>query len=115
MSKISSGALRDLLRHRGGFVPAPLDLEEEALRGPKVIESLVDELYDRVVVRPIVAGSKFLWKVVDAGIVDGLVNAAGALSRVFGFVGSMFQTGAVNTYAFILTLATVLILWAVAL
>ena len=75
----------------------------------------VDELYDRVVVRPIVAGSRFLWKVVDAGVVDGLVNAAGSLSRAFGFVGSMFQTGAVNTYAFILTAGVVFILWAVAL
>ena len=75
----------------------------------------VDELYDWVVVRPVVAGSRFLWKVVDAGVVDGLVNAAGSLSRAFGFVGSMFQTGAVNTYAFILTAGVVFILWAVAL
>jgi NADH-quinone oxidoreductase subunit L len=75
----------------------------------------VDELYDRVIVRPVVAGSRFLWKVVDAGVVDGMVNAVGSLSRAFGFVGSMFQTGAVNTYAFILTAGVVLILWAVAL
>ena len=75
----------------------------------------VDELYDRVIVRPIVSGSRFLWRVVDAGVVDGLVNAAGSLSRAFGFVGSMFQTGAVNTYAFILTAGVVFILWTVAL
>jgi NADH-quinone oxidoreductase subunit L len=75
----------------------------------------VDEIYDRIVVRPIVGGSRFLWKVVDAGIVDGMVNAAGALSRGFGLIGSMVQTGAVNTYAFILTVGVVLILAAVAL
>ena len=75
----------------------------------------VDELYDRVVVRSIVAGSRFLWKVVDAGVVDGVVNAAGSISRALGFIGSMFQTGAVNTYAFIFTIGVVLILWAVAL
>jgi NADH-quinone oxidoreductase subunit L len=75
----------------------------------------VDELYDRVVVRPVVAGSRFLWRVVDAGVVDGLVNAAGSLSRAFGFLGSMFQTGAVNTYAFILAVGVVAILAAVAL
>ena len=65
--------------------------------------------------RPIVSGSRFLWKVVDAGIVDGIVNATGALSRAFGLIGSMVQTGAVNTYAFILTVGVVLILAAVAL
>jgi NADH-quinone oxidoreductase subunit L len=75
----------------------------------------VDELYDRVVVRPIVGGSRFLWKVVDAGIVDGIVNLTGGIAKVFGMAGSMVQTGAVNTYAFILTVGVVLILAAVAL
>jgi NADH-quinone oxidoreductase subunit L len=75
----------------------------------------VDELYDRLVVRPIVGGSRFLWRVVDAGIVDGMVNATAALSRAFGLVGSMVQTGAVNTYAFILTVGVVLILAAMVL
>jgi NADH-quinone oxidoreductase subunit L len=75
----------------------------------------VDELYDRIVVRPVVAGSRFLWRVVDASVVDGVVNATGSLSRAFGFVGSMLQTGAVNTYAFILAAGVVAILAAVAL
>ena len=75
----------------------------------------VDELYDLIVVRPVLAGSRFLWRVVDAGIVDGLVNAAGSLTRGLGFVGSMVQTGAVNTYALIFTTGVVLILAAVAL
>ena len=70
----------------------------------------VDELYDRVIVRPVVAGSRFLWRVVDAGIVDGIVNATGSLSRAFGLIGSMVQTGAVNTYAFVLTVSVVVVL-----
>ena len=75
----------------------------------------VDELYDRIVVRPIVAGSRLLWRIVDAGLVDGIVNATGSVSRAFGLVGSMVQTGAVNTYAFILMVGVVVILVAVAL
>jgi NADH-quinone oxidoreductase subunit L len=74
----------------------------------------VDELYDRVIVRPILGASRFLWRVVDAGVIDGLVNAAGSLSRAFGFVGSMLQTGAVNMYALILAVGVVAILAAVA-
>ena len=75
----------------------------------------VDELYDRIVVRPVAAGSRFLWRVIDAGLVDGIVNATGSVSRAFGLMGSMIQTGAVNTYAFILTVGVVLILAAMAL
>ena len=70
----------------------------------------VDEFYDLVILRPVAAGSRFLWRVVDVGVVDGIVNATGSLSRAFGFVGSMVQTGAVNTYAFILTVGVVIIL-----
>ncbi len=73
----------------------------------------VDELYDAVIVRPVVRVSRFCWKVVDAGIIDGLVNAVGYLARAFGFVGSLFQTGTVNTYAFILSLGVLFILGAV--
>jgi NADH-quinone oxidoreductase subunit L len=75
----------------------------------------VDELYDRIVVRPVVNGSRFLWRVVDQRIVDGLVNAVGNVTRAVGWFGSLFQTGAVNTYALILTLGVLAILGYVAL
>ena len=75
----------------------------------------VDELYDRVIVRPVVAGSRFLWRVVDAGIVDGIVNATGSISRAFGLVASTLQTGVVSTYAFVLTVGVVVILAVMAL
>ena len=96
-------------------VPATEDGELSGLKKILYHKWYVDELYDRIVVRPILAGSRFLWRIVDAGLVDGIVNATGSLSRAFGLVGSMVQTGAVNTYAFILTVGVVLILAAMAL
>ncbi len=72
----------------------------------------VDEFYDALVVRPIQATSRFFWKGVD-GLIDGLVNMAGGAAKLTGFVISLFQTGSVNTYAFILTLGVLAILWAV--
>jgi len=39
-----------------------------------------------------------------------LVNAAGNLARAVGWFGSLFQTGALNTYAFVLTLGVLVIL-----
>ncbi|HSW30026.1 MAG TPA: NADH-quinone oxidoreductase subunit L [Longimicrobiales bacterium] len=73
----------------------------------------VDEIYDAVVVQPLLRVSRFCWKIVDAGIIDGTVNGVGYLARGFGWLGSLFQTGTVNTYAFILTLGVLVILGAV--
>ena len=70
----------------------------------------VDEFYDRVIVRPIVGLSRFSWKVIDAGIIDGLVNTAGNLARASGWVVSLFQTGMVNTYAFFFAVGVLVIL-----
>ena len=73
----------------------------------------VDELYDAAVVKPIQRASRFCWKVIDQGIIDGAVNAVGYLARGFGWFGSLFQTGTVNTYAFVLSLGVLVILGAV--
>jgi NADH-quinone oxidoreductase subunit L len=70
----------------------------------------VDELYDTIIVQPVVRLSRFCWRVIDAGVIDGTVNAVGLLARGFGWFGSLFQTGTVNTYAFILSLGVLVIL-----
>jgi NADH-quinone oxidoreductase subunit L len=70
----------------------------------------VDELYDRIVVQPILGASRFAWRVIDQGVVDGIVNGVGNLTRALGWFGSLFQTGAVNTYALILTIGVIVIL-----
>jgi len=70
----------------------------------------VDELYDRVVVQPIIKASRFCWKIIDATIIDGFVNLVGMLAKGFGWGISMFQSGSVNTYAFILTVGVLVIL-----
>ncbi len=72
----------------------------------------VDELYDRIVVRPLGQMSRFCWRVIDQGIIDGFVNAVGYLARGVGWFGSLFQTGSVNTYAFILSLGVLAVLGA---
>jgi NADH-quinone oxidoreductase subunit L len=70
----------------------------------------VDELYDTIVVQPLIRASRFCWKVIDAGIIDGAANGVGYLARGVGWFGSLFQTGTVNTYAFILSLGVLVIL-----
>jgi len=47
----------------------------------------VDEIYDAAIVEPIRRGSeRALWKVVDAGVIDGAVNGAGSLVNGAGAV-----------------------------
>jgi NADH-quinone oxidoreductase subunit L len=70
----------------------------------------VDELYDRIVVQPILRISRFAWRVIDQGVVDGVVNGVGNLTRALGWFGSLFQSGVVNTYALILTIGVLVIL-----
>jgi len=72
----------------------------------------VDEAYDRAIVRPTVTGSRVvLWRVIDAGIIDGLlVNGSGYLMRGFGWVGSRMQTGSAGTYAWVIVIGAIAVI-----
>jgi NADH-quinone oxidoreductase subunit L len=60
----------------------------------------VDEIYGAVVVKPLVGGSRIvLWKGVDAGLIDGIVNGAGNRCRDVGSVLRLLQSGNIRTYA----------------
>jgi NADH-quinone oxidoreductase subunit L len=75
----------------------------------------VDEIYDAVIVRPLVwVSQKFLWKGVDAGVIDGAgVNGSARVARGIGAIGSWLQTGQVGTYVFFFVVGVLLILRAV--
>jgi NADH-quinone oxidoreductase subunit L len=71
----------------------------------------VDELYDAVIVQPVVSFSRgVLWKVVDAEVIDGAVNGAGAFVNTSAGLLRRLQTGSVRVYAASLTLGAVLVL-----
>jgi NADH-quinone oxidoreductase subunit L len=75
----------------------------------------VDEIYDTAVVQPVLRTSRFLWRFVDVGIIDRLVNGAGMLARGMGWVGSRLQTGNLNAYAFAIVVGVLILLGFVAL
>ena len=76
----------------------------------------VDELYDALIVRPVVWLSRFvLWKGVDQGVVDGAaVNGTARLSRGLGWLGSRLQTGQVGVYVVLFLVGALWILHTVA-
>ncbi len=75
----------------------------------------VDELYDRVIVRPLAALSQFFWKVVDTFVIDGAVRAGAFLTELTGDLGRFSTTGNVRNYALYFFLGVILLFWWVAL
>jgi len=71
----------------------------------------VDELYDKTIVQPIKAiSSGVLWRWVDAGLIDGTVNAVGLVVRGWSAVLRRLQTGSMRAYAMSVFLGVVVIL-----
>jgi NADH-quinone oxidoreductase subunit L len=71
----------------------------------------VDEIYDAVIVQPIKRlSSGALWKVVDVGIIDGIVNGVGLTVRGWSAVLRRVQTGSVRAYAMSIFVGVVAIL-----
>jgi NADH-quinone oxidoreductase subunit L len=60
----------------------------------------IDEIYDHVVVKPVVAISRVvLWRGVDAGLIDGAVNGIGSQSQGIGSLLKLLQSGNIRSYA----------------
>jgi NADH-quinone oxidoreductase subunit L len=71
----------------------------------------VDELYNAVIVQPIKkVSSGLLWRGVDAGVIDGTVNAVGLVVRGWSAVLRRLQTGSVRAYAMSFFMGVVTIL-----
>jgi NADH-quinone oxidoreductase subunit L len=75
----------------------------------------VDELYDRILVRPLVWVSRqVLWGFVDRGAIDGAgVNGLARMSHVLGWLGGRLETGEVGLYVMLFVAGAVLLLGAV--
>jgi NADH-quinone oxidoreductase subunit L len=75
----------------------------------------VDEIYDALLVRPLVWISRLvLWKGVDQGLVDGAaVNGSASFAKGLGWLGSRLQSGQLGFYVAIFLLGAVWLLSAV--
>jgi NADH-quinone oxidoreductase subunit L len=59
----------------------------------------VDELYGKVVVRPLEALARFSWKGVDTVAIDGTLNASAWFTEITGDLLRFVQTGNVRNYS----------------
>ena len=68
-----------------------------------------DELYDAIIVNPIVTISKFLWRGFDVWVIDFTVNAFGIVPQYCGRVLRHVQTGRIQTYIFSMVVGAVVL------
>ncbi|MFA4915195.1 MAG: NADH-quinone oxidoreductase subunit L [Syntrophales bacterium] len=69
----------------------------------------VDEIYFTLFVRSILGAGKFLLRVVDQGIIDGIVNGTGYVMRGIGSIIRRVETGYVQGYAFAMILGAIIV------
>jgi NADH-quinone oxidoreductase subunit L len=69
----------------------------------------VDELYDRIVVRPVYGLSRF-FSGLDRWLIDGLVDLFGRTAQGVGLLAGRLQTGYLNTYAFVIIVGVLVVL-----
>ena len=95
-------------------VPASESAEDTGVARVLNRKYYVDEIYDALIVRPLVWLSRtVLWRVVDQGVVDGAaVNGTAKFSRGLGWLGSRLQTGQVGVYVVLFLVGALWILHA---
>jgi NADH-quinone oxidoreductase subunit L len=79
--------------------PDTIGSSRTAVRALLLNAYYVDALYDRAIVRPLLALSRFLATVFDLGLIDGLVNAVGRAVVASAAGLRRLQTGYTVNYA----------------
>jgi len=95
------------------LVPAPKAPEERGFARLLRNKWYVDEIYDALIVRPLVWLSReVLWKQIDSRAIDGAaVNGAARGARALGWANRWLQTGQVGVYVAAFVVGVLLILW----
>lgn len=71
----------------------------------------VDEAVDATIIQPTIGGSRaLLWKFMDVGVIDGIVNGVGGNARGLGGVLRQLQSGNIRSYATWVVLGSVALL-----
>ncbi len=83
------------------------------LQMPRVLENkyYVDEIYDATLIRPIeVSSREGLWKIIDMGVIDGLLHSIGEAVTEAGRLARHLQAGFVRGYAAIILVGALILI-----
>jgi NADH-quinone oxidoreductase subunit L len=90
--------------------PAEDDAQRSAPENLVYHKYYIDELYDTLIVKPVMALSTGLYKFVENGIIDPIANGVGRVTLAGGQLLRNVQTGSVETYLILMVIGIVLIL-----
>jgi NADH-quinone oxidoreductase subunit L len=90
--------------------PAEDDAQRSAPESLVYHKYYIDELYDNLIVKPVMALSTGLYKFVENGIIDPIANGVGRVTLAGGQLLRNVQTGSVETYLILMVIGIVLIL-----
>jgi NADH-quinone oxidoreductase subunit L len=117
MSISTAGAIASILFARHVYLKNP-HIASNTMKKFKGFYNLllnkyfVDEAYDAAVVNPIVKTSdKFLWKIADNKIIDGLVNGTASIVDYISKNIKKIQTGVAQSYAIVMMVGIALALF----
>jgi NADH-quinone oxidoreductase subunit L len=100
---LSAGVAYYMYAGGGQHLPAQLAARMKPLYTLVYNKYWVDELYQAVIVSPIKAFSRFCWRVIDDGLIDGaLVNGTAGVVNLSGRLVRLFTSGDVQRYATVL-------------
>ncbi|MEP6571277.1 MAG: NADH-quinone oxidoreductase subunit L [Gemmatimonadota bacterium] len=94
------------------LVPAHNAIPDRGFMGVLYHKYYVDELYDAMIVQPLLwFSTTVLWKNVDQKVVDtGAVNGSARLSRGLGWLGSRLESGQVGLYVMLFVVGALYVL-----
>jgi NADH-quinone oxidoreductase subunit L len=70
----------------------------------------IDEIYEAVITKPLNGISSFVYKYIDQGFIDKLVNGTGTSLNGFSGVLRFVQTGNIGGYIFSMVIGIIVIL-----
>jgi len=71
----------------------------------------VDEVYDKLIVRPLRRLAEFFWKFVDGIVIEGAIRVGTFLTELAGDFGRFSTTGNVRDYLLYLFLGIIILFW----
>jgi NADH-quinone oxidoreductase subunit L len=90
--------------------PAEDDAQRSAPENLVYHKYYIDELYNGIIVKPVMALSNGLYRFVENGVIDPIANGFGRITLAGGQLLRFVQTGSVETYLLLMVLGIVLIL-----